>query len=167
MLFNTAPRPPNRIVFANDIAEVWRDDITGHHSLYAVTDSKEGEVFCRFEASAILQTPSSLTIQVSEYDHICLNPDFLRYTNHSCCPNIFFDTTAYEIVCLRDIKPGDELTYFYPSTEWEMAQPFQCLCGCKNCLGYIGGASYLSQEVLSGYRLSDFIRQQVNKKYIK
>lgn len=26
------------------------------------------------------------------------------------------------------LKEGDELTFFYPSTEWSMAQPFDCLC---------------------------------------
>lgn len=32
---------------------------------------------------------------------------------------------------LRDIQPGDELSFFYPSTEWEMAQGFECKCGAK------------------------------------
>jgi hypothetical protein len=167
MLYNTASNLPKQIIFANEVAEVWKDDSSGHHSLHALASFRPGDVFFEFGASAILQTPSYLTIQIGVNEHICLQPVFLQYINHSCSPNVFFDTSEGKVICLQAIKPGDELGYFYPSTEWDMAQPFQCICDQKNCLGYIRGAAYLSKEVLSGYRLSDFIRQQLNKKYIK
>ncbi len=70
-----------------------------------------------------------LTVQTGTDRHITLIPDFLQYINHSCSPNIFFNTTTMELVCLQPIQPGDEFTFFYPSTEWEMAQPFVCNCG--------------------------------------
>jgi len=167
MLFNTASYPAKQLVFANEMAEVWKDEMSGHHSLFAITGFQPGDIICKFGASAILQTPSYLTVQTGVNEHICLQPLFLQYINHSCSPNIFFDTTAFNVICLREIKAGDELCYFYPATEWDMAQPFQCICGCSNCLGYIGGASYLSIEVLSIYRLSDFIHQQLKDKYSK
>lgn len=167
MLFNTAPRSSRQLIFSNEIMEVWKDDNSGQHSLYSIRNFQPGDIFCKFGASAILQTPSYLTVQIGLHEHICLQPVYLQYINHSCSPNIFFDTTDRKIICLQPIQAGDELSYFYPSTEWEMAQPFQCLCGYKNCLGYIDGAAYLSKEVLSRYRLSDFIQQQLNKKYIK
>ena len=167
MLFNTALGPSKQLVFSNEIVEVWKDDISDHYSLYASKGFNPGDFVCEFEASAVLQTPSYLTIQVAANEHICLHPSFLQYTNHSCFPNIFFDTTDGKVVCLQPVKPGDELTYFYPSTEWEMAQPFQCHCNCNNCLGYIRGASYLSNEVLSAYRVSDFIQQQLKNEQSK
>jgi hypothetical protein len=68
---------------------------------------------------------------------------------------------------LRAIRKGDELFYFYPSTEWEMAEPFQCLCGSPNCLGRIAGAAHLSKDVIQNYRFSVFISQQLNNKYSK
>jgi hypothetical protein len=40
----------------------------------------------------------------------------------------------------RGLKVGEELTFFYPSTEWNMDQGFSCFCGTDSCLGYIGGA---------------------------
>ena len=40
----------------------------------------------------------------------------------------------------RDIAAGEELTYFYPSTEWEMDRPFRCLCGAPDCVGVVSGA---------------------------
>ncbi len=165
MLFNTASYLSNQLVFANEIVEVWKDDPGGQHSTFSLADFAPGDIVCEFGASAILQTPSYLTIQLSPNEHICLQPLFLQYINHSCSPNIFFDTTAFKVICLQPIKPGNELLYFYPSTEWEMAQPFQCVCGSVNCLGYINGASYLSKEKLHSYRLSDFISQQLKTKY--
>ena len=163
MLFNTARRPSQQLVFSNDIVEVWINNETRHHSLVASRDFNKNEIFCWFEPSAILQSPSYQTIQVGAGKHIRLEPSFLQYTNHSCSPNIFFNTTTYEVICLEEIKTGEQLAYFYPSTEWEMAEPFQCHCGMSNCLGYINGASYLSKEVLENYRLSDFIHEQLKK----
>jgi len=32
------------------------------------------------------------------------------------------------------LKKGDDITFFYPSTEWDMAQGFDCNCGAKVCL---------------------------------
>ena len=84
-----------------------------------------------------------------------------RLINHSCDPNVFFDTTKMEVVCLKHIQPGEEFRFFYPSTEWEMSQPFVCNCGSSNCLQLISGAAQLSDDTLAKYRLSDFIAKQV------
>jgi len=164
MLFNGVLSPVNHLVFANEMFKVWKDEISGHHSTYSLVGFQPGDIVCEFGASAILQTPSYLTIQIGIDEHICLQPLFLQYINHSCSPNIFFDTTAYKVICLRPVKPGDELCYFYPSTEWRMDRPFQCVCGSDNCLGYIGGASYLSKETISRYRFTDFINQQLKNR---
>ncbi|MGC4035564.1 MAG: SET domain-containing protein-lysine N-methyltransferase [Chitinophagaceae bacterium] len=88
-------------------------------------------------------------------------PEYLRYTNHSCAPNIFFDTAKLEVVCLRPVQVGEEMTFFYPSSEWDMAQPFECCCGTKECLGTIQGAKYLSDEVLKTYTLTDYIQHKL------
>jgi hypothetical protein len=71
-----------------------------------------------------------------------------------------------ELVCLRPLQPGDELTFFYPSTEWDMAQPFVCNCGNSTCLQLINGASHLSKDTLSRYTLTDFIIQQAKEKQL-
>jgi hypothetical protein len=93
--------------------------------------------------------------------HILLYPEELQYSNHSCDPNIFFDTTTMEIVALRQIQPGEELMFFYPSTEWDMAQPFACYCGSTQCIGSISGAMFIPREILKKYRLTDFIKDQL------
>ncbi|KII85828.1 hypothetical protein PLICRDRAFT_44244 [Plicaturopsis crispa FD-325 SS-3] len=86
-------------------------------------------------------------------DHVQLNSD-LVYVNHSCAPNVAFDLSAsdpsqWHLRALRTISPGDSLTFFYPSTEWDMDQAFDCQCNTENCLGRIQGARYLRKDVLS------------------
>ena len=53
----------------------------------------------------------------------------------------------------KPLKEGELLTFFYPSSEWDMSQPFKCLCDSESCLGYIAGAKQLSE---SGVDLSKY-----------
>ena len=69
-----------------------------------------------------------------------------------------------KLVALREIEYDEEMTFFYPSTEWQMTQPFNCYCGHVNCLGQIKGAAFLSEDVWKQYRLTDFIQQQLAKR---
>lgn len=82
---------------------------------------------------------------------------YLAHLNHSCEPNVIVDTTKLELRAIRDIGPGEDLTFFYPSTEWHMAQPFQCLCGSPRCIGKVSGARDLPLNVLGQY----FINQHI------
>ncbi|OJJ43941.1 hypothetical protein ASPZODRAFT_72222 [Penicilliopsis zonata CBS 506.65] len=100
------------------------------------------------------------SVQTGPNTHIELNSDLL-YINHSCDPSLVFDMKQMQVRVAdkRPLKAGDTLTFFYPSTEWEMAQPFQCTCGAgeKTCKGWISGAQKMSQEELEGYWLNDHI----------
>ncbi|EAU90155.1 hypothetical protein CC1G_05693 [Coprinopsis cinerea okayama7 len=85
-------------------------------------------------------------------DHIELNSD-LVYINHSCDPNVAFDLSSrdpsqWHLRALKDIKAGETLGFFYPSTEWDMDQPFKCECNARSCLGTVAGAKYLSKTEL-------------------
>jgi hypothetical protein len=72
-----------------------------------------------------------------------------------------------KVVALKKIEEGDEMTFFYPSTEWNMVQPFKCFCGSSRCLGEIKGAAHISPEVLSSYKLTRFIQQQLHDRSSK
>jgi len=61
------------------------------------------------------------------------------------------------LVAIRPIAEGDELTFFYPSTEWAMAEPFECGCGAGECIGRISGAREIPLSVLGRYRLNPHI----------
>ncbi len=72
----------------------------------------------------------------------------LVYCNHSCAPTLEFDMQRFEVRVARDrdLKVGDALTWFYPSTEWVMEQPFACTCGAPRCCGWIQGADAMRPE---------------------
>jgi hypothetical protein len=133
------------------------DNTTKQKSLCSSKAFKENESITAFTAASTLEEPTYLTIQIDINKHITLQPDYLQYVNHSCKPNVFFNTTTFQFTALRDIAAGEELTFFYPSTEWDMAQTFQCHCGNDNCLQMIRGAKYLAADVLKHYQLTDFI----------
>jgi len=114
----------------------------------ATVDLKKGDVIGSFKETATKTTKVRYTsVQVGKDEHIELNSD-LVYLNHSCAPNVRMDVTQMKAIAERDIKAGEELTFFYPSTEWSMAQPFTCWCGAKNCLKQVQGAKYLSKSQL-------------------
>lgn len=117
-----------------------------------------GEVIGRLENYSIIHQPTYLSIQVGPATHI-ENLGQFCYLNHACDPSTIVDTEEMIVRAARDIAPGDELTFFYPSTEWEMDRPFACLCGAPGCLGTIAGARHLSEEALAGYVLNGHIEE--------
>ncbi len=153
-----------KMVSKHGFAEVMQNRLTGEHSLHSVHFFDAGDLICEFNAEKTLATPTYLTVQTGVDKHITLSPDFLQYVNHSCDPNVFFDTASMHFIALKKIEPGDEFTFFYPSTEWQMAQPFHCYCGTAACLQTIQGADFLTAEQASRYRLTGFIQEQLQKK---
>lgn len=149
------------IISTHSFAEIIHNPQTGQKSLHAMIPFRKDEVISKFEAGEICTEPNYLTVQTGLTTHITLKPTFLQYINHSCSPNVFFDTTNMELIALKDIGLHEEFSFFYPSTEYDMAQPFICFCGSRNCLQNIKGAKHIPDHILQQYRLTDFIRQQL------
>jgi hypothetical protein len=144
-----------------DIAEVKIDELRNHRALYSTKGFHPDELMIAFAAGVVHESPNYLTVQVNDGEHIELSPEYLECTNHSCDPNCFFDTMRYQLIALRKIEIGDELTFFYPSTEWDMDRSFKCHCGSQCCIGLIQGARYLSREVVKRYRFTDYIHKKL------
>ncbi|MBI1343156.1 MAG: SET domain-containing protein-lysine N-methyltransferase [Terrimonas sp.] len=156
-----------RSIFSNEFCEIMESQVTGFKSLHALKAFEPGDLISPFNASFVSTKPSYLTVQVGYRKHITLLPQFLQYINHSCNPNAFFNTTTMELTALRTIQPGDEYSFFYPSTEWDMAQPFQCNCNQPDCLGLISGAAFIPEEILKRYTLTDFILNRLKSRQKK
>jgi SET domain len=163
MLTQQLTQPVYRVLSSHGFGEVREDTASLAKALFAKKNFAVGDVLHKFDAAAILKTPTYLTVQISEDEHIHLKPEFLQYINHSCEPNVFFNTTTMQLECLQPIQAGDELGFFYPSTEWDMAQPFECLCGTKSCIQVIQGAQHLTNKVRAKFRFTDFIIGMFNK----
>jgi hypothetical protein len=161
MSYNSKTAPIAFVIVSAEIAEIRIDAKKNHRSLYSRKSFKENDVIAEFSAKEIYDAPTYLTVQISDTAHIELLPEYLECINHSCTPNCFFDTTSLQLVALRTIEEGEELTFFYPSTEWDMDQAFKCGCGTKACIGMIKGAKYLSPAIIKNYRFTDFITSKL------
>lgn len=102
----------------------------------------------------LTDVPSRYSLQVGAGEHLDL-PDgcaheeimdtfFWRFMNHSCEPNALID--GRQVNAVTDIRPGEEITFHYNATEWEMAEPFDCECGSALCEGRIAGYARTTPE---------------------
>ena len=117
---------------------------------------KKGEAICAMPSENIMDKPNRFTVQISKDRHTHVGK--LAALNHSCDPNVILDTEAMMMVARRDIEKGEELSFFYPSTEWEMNAPFICLCGAANCIHVVAGARFLPLSTLEHHYLNPHIR---------
>lgn len=89
--------------------------------------------------------------------------------NHSCEPNMGLRGER-TMVALRDIAPGEEITYDYSTTEWTVQEyppyytdgwPMACHCGAASCRGKIGCFPYLPEDVKEKYLKSGVIQDYI------
>ncbi|HZR27609.1 MAG TPA: SET domain-containing protein-lysine N-methyltransferase [Terriglobales bacterium] len=70
------------------------------------------------------------------------------FINHSCGPNCETDEIDGRvwIIAMRDIAPGEELTYDYNLYDGEEDDPAPCFCGAKNCRGSMYSPEELERQ---------------------
>ncbi len=95
-------------------------------------DIKEKEIFAKYAY------PLSKEVYLLWDD----NPGGWAPQNHSCNANTGY--SGLNVVALRDIKKGEELTLNYASFLDETMEPFNCQCGAPNCRGLITGITHNS-----------------------
>jgi hypothetical protein len=111
----------------------------------------------------IVSEPTKYTFQVGPSSHIDPitddnNPGFGHYTNHSCDPSgalrIIQDGARrkIEMVALRALQPGNEITFDYATTEFDpVANGSRCKCGASNCRGVLMGYKDLPLSIKREY----------------
>ena len=134
-------------------------------SVTSLVSRPAGALFARITDSTPTDTDTYATVQNGRSSRIDLNSD-LVYVNHSCQPSLVFDMARFEVRVVEDhpLSVGDDLTFFYPSSEWKMAQPFDCRCGARKCLGRIEGAAMMDESVLRRYWLNDHIEELLRER---
>lgn len=144
------------------------------HSAYYLKDTHNctgkgvftGQAFDKgqvvIEATGLVRdTQTMYTIQVGWDKHLEVDEP-ARYLNHSCVPNLGVKTMAIDclqFIALRDIQPGEELTFDYAMTEYmhytrsnqEDEFDLTCLCGHPSCRGRLGYYSELNYELKEKY----------------
>lgn len=88
-------------------------------SLLANKDYKAGSRIVTLDRLIFDQPKAYSSVQYEKDAHFELNSDFV-YMNHSCdpqCELVVDQKEDMHFLARRDIKKGDTLTFFYPSTE--------------------------------------------------
>ena len=67
-----------------------------------------------------------------------IDANLARFINHSCAPNAEAEPSDDRIwiVALRDIEPGEEITFNY-GYDLDDFRDHPCRCGASNCIGFI------------------------------
>jgi len=123
-------------------------------ALLANKDFKKDEVIMKLEGE--IKTYDEMPFEGSEYalqidDDIFLDSEHWMmgdFINHGCNPNIKIDFENMNFAALKDIKKGEEITFNYLTTEYDMIRDkldFDCKCNSRNCLKRIKGFKFLTK----------------------
>jgi len=118
---------------------------------------KKGDVICDIPTEKLINKPNRYTVQIDRDRHTEVGK--LAALNHSCDPNVILDTSNLIAYACKGIEKGEELSFFYPATEWELDAPFICLCGASNCIHVVAGARFLPLSTLEHHFLNRHIRE--------
>ncbi len=110
--------------------------------LVASEPISRGEVIVQGREAEVQENRTWRTLQVGESRH--LRNEFLNFADHSCEPNAVLNSKNLSLEAVRDIEAGEPVTFFYPGSEVELSQSFECQCGSDQCLKTIRGGFYLT-----------------------
>lgn len=127
--------------------------LTDHgYALVARAEAEAGQVLFGLRGEIQIQ-PSRFSVQVGIDKHLDLPADctlreqIQRYAwsflNHCCAPNTRI--VGRDVIAIRTIRSGEELSFDYDDNEFRMAEPFDCACGASTCRGQVGGFAHLSR----------------------
>lgn len=122
---------------------------SGQHAVVANADIERGETVLAVTGEEVA-LPTRYTLQIGLDVHIEAQQDgdgpdgfpVWRFMNHGCQPNIVL--RGRKFVAVRAIRAGEEVTFDYDSTEWDMASPFRCHCNSSGCRGIVRGYRHLT-----------------------
>ena len=77
-------------------------------------------------------------------------PEAWDLYNHSCSPTCGL-AGSNQLVTLRDIAPGEELTFDYATCDSSDYDEFECLCGQPTCRGVVTGLDWTKRELQDRY----------------
>jgi cephalosporin-C deacetylase len=101
-------------------------------------------------------SPETLAVQVGPDLYLGASGGPDDFVNHSCSPNaglviVGEDGADVRLVALRDIKPGEQVTFDYSTTMDEDDFEFDCRCGAAGCRGRMRDFKHLPAELKQRY----------------
>jgi hypothetical protein len=132
----------------------------GGYRIVAAAPITKGEVVCIWgglvvnaeQLAALPPKALEHTLQIEEgfYLTSLTLDEPPSYFNHSCAPNCGFDGQIV-LVAMRDIAPGEEVTFDYAMCDSSPYDEFICRCGAGNCRGKVTGSDWRTPELRDRY----------------
>ncbi len=134
----------------------------GGMAYFAKHNFKKGDIIIHCFGEIIDHQAGHFSMQIGPKEHYLPTKWTGRYLNHSCDPNCFVHTRSDgfpDMIALRNIKKGEEITFGYFMTEYLWSsraheKRISCLCGAKKC----------AKRILSFSQLSDKQKNNLKKK---
>ena len=145
----------------------------GERGLFARQPISTGELLAVFGGKPVtyeelVQVPHEirrLSIQVAEdYYLLSVNESEADWVNHSCLPNAGLNGQIL-LVALRDIQPGEEITFDYAMSDGTAYDEFDCMCGSPDCRGYVSGRDRRLPELQRRYKdhFSPYLQTRIDQ----
>ena len=111
-----------------------------------------GWVVTREVLSGMNHDRQSRSIQVDEDLYLVSSdtPEPGDMLNHACDPNCGLAGSSM-LIAMRDIEPGEELTFDYAMCDASDYDEFNCLCGMPGCRGIVTGADWRDPVLQAKY----------------
>jgi len=129
---------------------VVRDSLQHGRGVFALIAIKAGERIITFTGARLHRTEvdfESYHLQIAPEWYLGASGQADDYMNHSCAPNGGF-AGGLDLVALRDIAAGEEITWDYGTAidEADFAG-FPCACGAPECRGVVRSFRHLAPAV--------------------
>lgn len=107
-----------------------------------------GRVAVRDEIDQLPPERQARSMQVEDllYLEAAELPEDADRVTHSCEPNCGMRGSNV-LVAMRDIEPGEWLTFDYGTCDGSDYHEFECLCGASNCRGKVTGNDWMLPEL--------------------
>lgn len=134
--------------------------------VFATGPIRAGEAILQFHG--MLLEPQDVDfndyhLQVGEHRYLGPSGQADDYVNHSCAPNCAL-LEGLRLTAVRDIAPGEELTWDYSTAIDEAGFPgFPCACGAPGCRGTV--RSFRDLSTADRERLRPWLLPYLRAKY--
>ena len=115
-----------------------------------------------FETYPLEQRSRSIQIDVDQFVLGPVSRESGDSINHSCLPNCGMHN-ATQLIAMREIAVGEELTYDYATSDTSDYDEFECACGSDNCRGRVSGDDWKLPDLQSRYQnmFSPYVQRKI------
>lgn len=148
-------------------------DDKGGHGVWAIEAINCGEVIAVFGGEVVTATDllrltpdqRRITLQIDDDAYLMTAREGpADWINHSCNPNAGFRGQV-TLVAMRDILPGEEITFDYAMSDGTPYDEFDCRCGTIHCRGRVRGDDWMRPALWRRYGrfFSPYLQRRIDE----